>query len=105
MMSISGLSLMFVAVVWSLYYYQKSLFNPSDYRGFNYPSTDFTLILGKDKNEESENVHVAMANLFQEQNVRGKSSKKEVTSGSELGQLDLSTERSGDEHRRGTYSM
>ena len=65
LMHISGMTLMFVALVWSLYYYQKSLFNPSDYRGFNYPSTDFALILGKGKNEESD-VHVAMANLFQE---------------------------------------
>ena len=65
-MHISGLSLTFVALVWSLYYYQKSLFNPSDYRGFNYPSTDFALILGKGKNEESDNVHVTMTNLFRD---------------------------------------
>ena len=65
-MHISGLSLTFVALVWSLYYYQKSLFNPSDYRGFNYPSTDFALILGKGKNEESDNFHVTMTNLFRD---------------------------------------
>ena len=49
MIKISGISLLINSGLWFIYYYQRSLVSPSDYRGFSYPNTDLASILHKTK--------------------------------------------------------
>ncbi|CDW91393.1 UNKNOWN [Stylonychia lemnae] len=49
LMRICGITIQLNAALWALYYYQRSLVSPSDYRGFSYPSTDLASILHKNK--------------------------------------------------------
>ena len=41
----TGVSLILTGILWFAYYYAKTEANPTDYRGFQHPSTDLALII------------------------------------------------------------
>lgn len=47
-----GISLLMSGIFWFLFYYSKVEANPSDYRGFQHPSTDLALIIRTPFNQE-----------------------------------------------------
>ena len=54
LMLISGIMILFNAVIWFMFYYQKAMINPSDYRGFQHPSTDLAVIIRQSNSSKGE---------------------------------------------------
>eukprot|EP00347_Sterkiella_histriomuscorum_P003223 403365121 len=68
-MTYVGIALIIMSGIWSLYYYQKSLVSPTDYRGFSYPSTDLAEMISR-KLQSDQTLFSAASSLELEKGIR-----------------------------------